>query len=114
MRTGQGTAPAYNVQTAVDAEHALIVAQTVTTEATDNRSLLPMAEAAQSAVVESGGRLNVVADAGSCAATKRSRSKSKFVLLPGTTPGCRPGSRLQPVKQLSYGIVMHISGGRRF
>lgn len=64
MRTGQGTAPAYNVQTAVDAEHALIVAQQVTTEATDNRSLLAMAEAAQSAAVESGGVLKVVADAG--------------------------------------------------
>jgi transposase len=39
MRVGRGHAPAYNVQTAVDAEHALIVAQKVTGEATDNRSL---------------------------------------------------------------------------
>jgi len=31
MRTGAGHAPAYNVQTAVDSEHALIVAQQVTT-----------------------------------------------------------------------------------
>src|SRR6266545_1363456 len=31
MRMAQGHAPAYNVQTAVDAEHALIVAQKVTT-----------------------------------------------------------------------------------
>jgi len=37
MRTASGFAPAYNVQTAVDAEHALIVAQKVTDEATDNR-----------------------------------------------------------------------------
>jgi len=36
----------------------------VTTEATDNRSLLPMAEAAQVAVSEPGQALNVVADAG--------------------------------------------------
>src|SRR5208283_2322728 len=44
-------APAYNVQTAVDAEqHGIIVAQQVTTEATDNRSLLPMAEAAKQAL----------------------------------------------------------------
>jgi transposase len=50
MRVGHGHAPAYNVPTAVDAEHALIVAQKVTGEATDNRSLLPMAEAAQEAV----------------------------------------------------------------
>src|SRR5437660_385798 len=49
MRTSSGHAPAYNVQTAVDAEHALIVAQ-VTTEANDQRSLLPMAEAAKQAV----------------------------------------------------------------
>ena len=52
MRTPAGKVPAYNVQTAVDAEHALIVAQQVSTEATDNRSLEPMAEAAQAAVSE--------------------------------------------------------------
>ena len=65
MRVGHGhaSAPAYNVQTAVDAEHALIVAQKVTGEATDNRSLLPMAEAAQKAVGDPPS-LNVVADAG--------------------------------------------------
>jgi hypothetical protein len=49
MRMGSGRAPAYNVQTAVDAEHALIVAQEVTTEGNDQRSLLPMAEAAKQA-----------------------------------------------------------------
>lgn len=64
MRTANGFAPAYNVQTAVDAEHALIVAQQVTTEATDNRSLLPMAEAAQEAVGDGSEPLKVVADAG--------------------------------------------------
>jgi len=63
MRVAHGRAPAYNVQTAVDAEHALIVAQKVTAEATDNRSLLPMAEAAQEAVGNPPS-LNVVADAG--------------------------------------------------
>lgn len=63
MRTTTGKVPAYNVQTAVDAEHALIVAQKVTDEATDNRSLLPMAEAAKQAVGEPS-TLNVVADAG--------------------------------------------------
>lgn len=64
MRTANGFAPAYNVQTAVDTEHALIVAQKVTDEATDNRSLLPMAEAAKEAVGDPSS-LNVVADAGS-------------------------------------------------
>jgi transposase len=63
MRTANGWAPAYNVQTAVDAAHALIVAQKVTDEATDNRSLLSMAEAAKEAVGDPP-TLQVVADAG--------------------------------------------------
>jgi transposase len=63
MRMVNGFAPAYNVQTAVDAEHALIVAQQVTDEATDNRALLRMAEAAKHAVGNPES-LNVVADAG--------------------------------------------------
>jgi transposase len=63
MRTRDGIAPAYNVQTAVDAEHGIIVAQQVTRDATDNRSLLPMAEAAKQAI-GAPGTLNVVADAG--------------------------------------------------
>jgi transposase len=40
MRMGRnGFAPAYNVQTAVDAEHALIVAQKVTSKGNDQDSL---------------------------------------------------------------------------
>src|SRR5712692_8508814 len=50
MRSAHGIMPAYNVQAAVDAEYALIVAQQVTDQAADNRSLQPMAEAAQTAV----------------------------------------------------------------
>ena len=62
MPVAKSKAPAYNVQTAVDAEHALIVAHAITLDAGDNRQLQPMAEAAQKALgVE---RLNVVADAG--------------------------------------------------
>lgn len=63
MRTRDGFAPAYNVQTAVDAEHGIIVAQQVTTQAADNRSLLPMAEATKQAL-DHPETLNVVADAG--------------------------------------------------
>ena len=63
MRTRQGKLPAYNVQTAVDCEHAIVVAQQVTTEANDSGRLLSMAEAA-SAAVGSPPVLNVVADAG--------------------------------------------------
>ena len=64
MRTPAGKLPAYNVQTAVDAEHALIVTQQVTSEAIDNRCLQPMAEAAQAAVGSSEQEIHVVADAG--------------------------------------------------
>src|SRR5437879_6100584 len=64
MRSAHGIIPAYNVQAAVDAEHALIVAQQVTDHAADNRSLQPMAEAAQAAVGGPAQLINVVADAG--------------------------------------------------
>lgn len=80
MRTAAGKVPAYNVQTAVDAEHALIVAQQVSTEATDNRSLEPMAEAAQAAVSEPGQRLNVVADAGYSNGEQAERCESKGIV----------------------------------
>jgi Transposase DDE domain len=63
MRTTEGKRPAYNVQTAVDAECGIIVAQEVTTETNDTRSLLPMAEAAKQAVGDPQA-LQVVADAG--------------------------------------------------
>jgi transposase len=63
MKIGRQLTPGYNVQTAVDAEHALIVAQKVTTDANDQRMLLPMAEAAKQAV-GSPSSLNVIADGG--------------------------------------------------
>jgi len=61
--TANGKAPAYNVPTAVDAAHALIVAHKVTTEANDQRSRLPLAEAAKQAVGNPAS-LNALADAG--------------------------------------------------
>jgi transposase len=63
MRGRQGKQPAYNVQIAVDSEHALVVAQQVTTEANDLHRLLPMAEAAKAAL-GNPAELHVVADAG--------------------------------------------------
>lgn len=63
MKTNEGLRPAFNVQTAVDSEHALIIAQTVTTDANDTRSLRPMAEAAREAL-GTAAPLHVVADAG--------------------------------------------------
>ena len=64
MPVAKTKAPAYNVQTAVDAEHALIVAHAVTLDAGDNRQLEPMAQAARQALEADGFR--VVADAGYC------------------------------------------------
>jgi len=64
MKTAQGMLPAYNVQAAVDAEHGLIVAQQVSDEPSDNRSLLPMAEAAQHALGDPPATIHVVADGG--------------------------------------------------
>jgi hypothetical protein len=62
MLVRQQALPAYNIQTAVDAEHALIVAHAVVLDASDIRCLRPMAEAAKQAIgVDS---FNVVADAG--------------------------------------------------
>ena len=43
MRTPHGHAVAYNAQTAVDAEHKLIVAFDLTNEGNDYRQLHPMA-----------------------------------------------------------------------
>jgi transposase len=63
MRTNDGNRPAYNVQIAVDSEHGLIVAQQVTTEANDERCLLPMGQAAK-AGLGNPETLNLVADAG--------------------------------------------------
>jgi transposase len=63
MPIAKGFAPAYNVQLAVDAEYALIVAQQVTRETGDNTHLQPMAEAAKLALGNPAS-LQVVADAG--------------------------------------------------
>ena len=88
MRMGfHDHAPAYNVQTAVDAEHALIVAQKVTTEGNDQRCLLPMAEAAKQAV-GAPETLNVVADAVTPTASKSSvvSNKASCRMCPPTAP----------------------------
>jgi transposase len=58
----KGKGPGYNVQTAVDAEHALIVAHEINAQAGDNGCLQRMGEAAQQAL--GGAELKLVADAG--------------------------------------------------
>lgn len=80
MHTAQGQVPAYNVQTAVDAEHGLIVVQKVTVEANDTCSLLPMAEAAQSAVGNGESALNVIADAGYSNGEQASACEAKGII----------------------------------
>jgi hypothetical protein len=62
MLVRQQALPAYNIQTAVDTEHALIVAHTVVLDASDIRCLRPMAEAAKEAL--EANSFKVVADAG--------------------------------------------------
>jgi hypothetical protein len=47
MLMGRHSLPACNALTAVDTEHSLIVAQTVVLDASDNRCLQRMAEAAK-------------------------------------------------------------------
>ena len=62
MRTPHGHAVCYNAQTAVDAEHKLIVAFELTNEGNDHRQLYPMAVQAKEAV--GADEVTVVADTG--------------------------------------------------
>lgn len=63
MRTAkEGYQVAYNVQTAVDAKHALIAAFEVTNDGNDHQQLLPMAHAARAAL--KAKTLTVIADTG--------------------------------------------------
>src|SRR6266480_492104 len=62
MRTPHGHAIAYNAQTAVDAEHKLIVAFDLTNEGNDYRQLYPMAVQGKEAV--GADEVTVVADTG--------------------------------------------------
>ena len=62
MKSGMGTEVSYNVQTAVEAKHKLIVAHDVTNEGSDQNRLSSMAQAAQE--VLEAKELTVVADRG--------------------------------------------------
>lgn len=62
MRVGTGVAVCYNVQTAVDAKHKLIVAHDVVNAPTDQAQLSPMAMAAQA--ILAAPDLHAVADRG--------------------------------------------------
>src|SRR5438876_898923 len=64
MRTAEGKVPAYNVQTAVDAEHALIVTHQVTTAGNDSSRLQPVAEAVRVVLGNGAEAINIIADTG--------------------------------------------------
>jgi transposase len=64
MRTADGKVPAYNVQTAVDAEHALIVTHQVTTEGNDSSRLQPVAEAVRVVLGCGTEPIHIVPDTG--------------------------------------------------
>lgn len=86
MGAGRGPKPpSYNVQTAVDAETGLILHHDVTTEATDNRLLHPMAKATRD--VLGAEALTVVADAGYSNGTDAAACEAD-----GITPCC-PANR---------------------
>lgn len=74
MRTAnEGIVPACNVQAVVETKTGLIVAHEVTTEATDNHSLWPMAQRAAEAV--DYAKLHVLAEAGIPTANRRDTAK---------------------------------------
>lgn len=62
MRTHLGPRVAYNIQSAVDAEHCLILNHEVTQDGADNKQLEPMAKAAKALLEQD--ELSVTADAG--------------------------------------------------
>jgi len=62
LRTGEGHTVGYNVQTAVDAKHKLIVSFEVCQDGNDHRKLYPMATAAQETL--NAETLTVVVDTG--------------------------------------------------
>jgi hypothetical protein len=78
MVMGRHTQPAYNLQSAVDAEHALIIAHDVVLDAADNRNLEPMADAAK-AVLEREN-FYVVADAGYSNGEQAAKCEAKGIM----------------------------------
>jgi hypothetical protein len=92
---GRRTQPAYNLQSAVDAEHALIIAHDVVLDAADNRSLEPMADAAKAVLGKQ--TFHVVADAGYSNGAKAMASCRAFPLRgPGTHMATAPSSSATP------------------
>ena len=75
MLMGRHTLPAYNVQTAVDPEHTLIVAHDVVLDPANSRCLQPMATVAKKTL--GLDTFNVVADAGYSNGEQASRCEAE-------------------------------------
>lgn len=87
MKIGDGASKvAYNVQSAVDEKHKLLVHRELTNEPNDERSLLPTALGAKQAL--GAETLNVVADAGTPTARRRRPASRQ-----GSRPTCRCSAR---------------------
>jgi transposase len=85
MGKGKGTKyPSYNVQIAVDPHSHIVVHHDVTTEATDNRQLYPMARAAKA--VLGAETLNVIADTGYANATHAAACEDAGIVPAGPAP----------------------------
>lgn len=78
MMMGRHTQPAYNLQSAVDAEHALINAHDVVLDAADNRSLEPMADAAKTVLGKE--HFHVVVDAGYSNGEQAAKCEAKGIM----------------------------------
>jgi len=91
MKTNDGINVCYNAQIAVDAQHNLIVAQTVTNEVNDEKQLYGMAKAAQEAL--GTDTLEVVADAGYVNTTEIAKCEQSGITtyLPALKPQRRSG-----------------------
>jgi hypothetical protein len=77
MIMDRNTQPAYNMQSAVDEENALVIAHEVVLDAADSRSLEPMVDAAKE--VLGPDAFNVVADAGYSNAEQAANCEAKGI-----------------------------------
>ena len=130
MKSGLRTEVSYNVQTAVEAKHKLIVAHDVTNDGTDRDQLSPMVQAAQD-VLEAKA-LTVVADRGyyngpeikACAdtgvtplvpkpQTSGNRKRGLFTKDDFTYEASRDGYRCPAGAVLTYRSTT-VKGGRRY
>src|SRR3954449_2670818 len=85
MGSGKGAKPpSYNLQIAVDPDSHMIVHHDLTTDATDNRQLHPMAQAAKAVLdVET---LQTIADAGYANASQAAACEAEQIIPAGPAP----------------------------